>query len=40
MALELKAKSNLWAFIRGIKEEHIAKEVEGIYPSRQYYQAT
>ena len=28
MALELKAKSNLWAFIRGIKEEHIAKEVE------------
>lgn len=28
MALVFKAKSNLWSFIRGIKEEHISKEVE------------
>lgn len=28
MALAFKAKTNLWSFIRGIKEEHISKEVE------------
>ena len=28
MSLAFKAKSNLWSFIRGIKEEHISKEIE------------
>ena len=28
MALVFKAKSNLWSFIRGLKEENVSKEIE------------